>query len=316
MKVSEIERLTTERPTTANRRSGLRSGTPVGHEKRARRAAIPFVGAALAVVGIVLLAPFVYTIYRSALGNGGSGFVGLDNYVTMFRDPALQRSMINTLMWAVGSLILPVGFGLTIAVMTSAMKLGAAARALVVLPYALAGTVVAIVGNVLLSTAGSLNQALAFLGLTDPESPIQWLLQWPMNVVSVIVFAAWQTTGVNVVLYMVGLQTIPRETVEAAALDGADGWRRFRFVTFPQLKATTAVVIGLTITNALRAFDMIWVLTSGGPNRGSETLALSMYRQSFLMLDPAVGSAIAVVLTIIVVACSWLYLRRQIGQES
>ncbi|UNK70499.1 sugar ABC transporter permease [Microbacterium sp. H1-D42] len=288
----------------------------MGHERRARVAAIPFVGAALAVVGIVLLAPFVYTIYRSFLGNGGSGFVGFDNYVAMFRDPALQRSMINTLMWAIGSLILPVGFGLAIAVMTSAMKLGAVARALVVLPYALAGTVVAIVGNVLLSTAGSLNQFLEFVGLTDPESPIQWLLQWPSNVISVIVFAAWQTTGVNVVLYMVGLQTIPRETVEAAALDGADGWRRFVYVILPQLKATTAVVIGLTITNALRAFDLIWVLTAGGPNRSSETLALSMYRQSFLMLDPAVGSAIAVVLTLIVVVCSWLYLRRQIGQES
>ncbi|MFE6736542.1 carbohydrate ABC transporter permease [Microbacterium sp. NPDC057650] len=306
----------TELVTTVRRRTRSHAGDAPGHERRARVAAIPFVGLGLLVVGVVLLLPFVFTIYRSFVGNADAGFVGLDNYVTMFRDPALQRSMVNTLMWAIGSLILPVGLGLGIAVMTSAMKLGAVARALVVLPYALAGTVVAIIGNMLLSSTGSLNQALAFLGLGDPESPIQWLLQWPSNVLSVIVFAAWQTTGVNVVLYMVGLQTIPRETVEAAALDGADGWKRFRHVIFPQLKATTAVVIGLTITNALRAFDMIWVLTSGGPNRSSETLALSMYRQSFLLLDPAVGSAIAVILTIIVVACSWLYLRRQLGQES
>lgn len=311
MAITETELLTTH-PDRGRRQAR----PPGGHEHRARFAAIPYIGAALAVVALVLLIPFGYTVYRSFMGNGGAGFVGLDNYATMFRDPALQRSMTNTLLWAVGSLILPVGLGLGIAVMTSAMKLGAVARALVVLPYALSGTVVAIIGSVLLSSSGSLNQALAFLGLADPENPTQWLLHWPMNVIVIIIFGAWQVTGVNVVLYMVGLQTIPRETVEAASLDGAVGWVRFRYIIFPQLKATTAVVIGLTITNALRAFDMIWVLTSGGPNRSSETLALSMYRQSFLMLDPAVGSAIAVVLTIIVVLCSWLYLRRQIGQES
>lgn len=311
MSIVETEVITTVKPIA---RGHVR--TAPGHERRARVAAIPFVGAALAVVGIVLLVPFAFTVYRSFVGNVDGEFVALDNYVKMFSDPALQRSMVNTTLFAIGSLILPVGLGLAIAVMTSAMKWGAVARALVVVPYALSGTVVAIVGNMMLSTSGSLNQALAFLGLADPDAPTQWLLQWPMNVITIIFFAAWQATGVNVVLYMVGLQTIPRETVEAAALDGADGWRRFRYVIFPQLRATTAVVIGLTITGALRAFDMIWVLTSGGPNRSSETLALSMYRQAFLMLDPGVGSAIAVILTIIVVVCSWLYLRRQIGQES
>lgn len=302
--------------TTTRRRGRPHSGTSKGHQRRARLVAAPFIGTALGVVGIVLLLPFAYTVIRSFRGDVGMGFIGFDNYTAMFQDPALRRSIVNTLLWAVGSLILPVGLGLGIAMMTSAMKRGSVARAIVVLPYALAGTVVAIIGNVLLSSEGALNQALTFIGLTEADTPTQWLLQWPMNVFSVIVFATWHSTGVNVVLYMVGLQTIPRETVEAAALDGADGWNRFRHVILPQLRATTAVVVGLTITNALRAFDMIWVLTSGGPNRSSETLALSMYRQSFLMLDPAVGSAIAVVLTVIVGACSWLYLRRQIGHEA
>ncbi|GAA4343417.1 carbohydrate ABC transporter permease [Microbacterium rhizosphaerae] len=286
------------------------------YERRDRMAAAPFFLAALLVVGIVLLIPFVYTIIRSFIGSGDEGFVGFANYVTMFEDPNLQLSLFNTVFWAIGSLIIPVVLGLGIAVMTSSMRLGGVARAAVILPYALAGTVVAIIGNIIFTSAGSLNQALEFIGLLAPGAPVQWLLHWPLNVISALLIASWQSTGVNVVLYMVGLQTIPRETVEAAAIDGADGWVRFKDVILPQLRPTTIVVIGLTITNALRAFDVIWVLTQGGPNRTSETLALSMYRESFLLLDPAVGSAIAVVLTIIVVVCSWIYLRRQIGNEA
>ena len=286
------------------------------HAWRDRMSAAPFLIAPVALVGIVLLVPLGYTVVRSFFHNGGAGFAGLDNYAAMLKDPNLRLSLLNTLIWAIGSLVLPVVLGLGIAVMTSGMRLGSVSRAVVILPYALAGTVVAIVGNLIFTTDGSLNQALSAFGLGSADHPTQWLLHWPLNVIAALLIASWQSTGVNVVLFMVGLQTIPRETVEAAALDGADGWIRFRDVILPQLRPTTAVVIGLTITNALRAFDVIWVLTQGGPNRTSETLALSMYRQSFLLLDPAVGSAIAVVLTILVVACSWLYLRRQIGHES
>ena len=185
----------------------------------------------------------------------------------MFQDPNIQLSLLNTFIWAIGALILPVLFGLGIAIMTSAMKLGSVARAVVILPYALAGTIVAIIGNIIFTSQGSLNQALSAFGLMSTDSPIQWLLHWPLNVIAAILIASWQSTGVNVVLFMVGLQTIPRETTEAAALDGADGWIRFKDVIFPQLRPTTIVVIGLTITNALRAFDVIWVLTQGGPNR-------------------------------------------------
>jgi multiple sugar transport system permease protein len=296
--------------------SSPRKHTRPRYERRDRLAAAPFFGAALLFVGIVLLIPFLYTIVRSFFGSGDVGFVGLGNYVTMFQDPNLQRSLLNTVIWAIGSLIIPVVLGLGIAVMTSSMKLGAVGRAAVILPYALAGTVVAIIGNIIFTSSGALNQALDFLGMLAPGQPTQWLLHWPLNVFSAMLIASWQSTGVNVVLYMVGLQTIPRETVEAAAIDGADGWVRFKDVIFPQLRPTTIVVVGLTITNALRAFDVIWVLTQGGPNRTSETLALSMYRQSFLLLDPGVGSAIAVILTIVVIACSWIYLRRQIGHEA
>jgi ABC-type sugar transport system permease subunit len=275
---------------------------------------IPFLALAVASVGVVLIVPWIMTLMRSFFGNAGEQFVGLDNYVSLFTDPALLGSVVNTLIWVVGSLLLPVCLGLGIAVATSSMRLGPVARMCIVIPYALSGTAVGIVGYMMFQSGGSISQALHAFGLGNLDQ--QWLLVWPYNVIAGILVATWNGTGVNVVLFMVGLQTIPRETLEAAALDGAVGFRRFSSIILPQLRAVTAVVVGLTITNALRTFDVVYVLTRGGPGRSSETLALSMYRQAFLLFDPAVGSAIAIFLTIIVLAASWLYLRRQIGHES
>jgi multiple sugar transport system permease protein len=281
---------------------------------RERAHAVPFLALAVGFIGVILLVPWIMTLVRSFYDRLGDNFVGVDNYVTLFTDPELFQSIINTLIWVVGSLLLPVVLGLLIAVATSAMRFGAAARLALVIPYALSGTAVGVVGYMMFQTGGSLSQALNFFGLQALDQ--QWLLVWPWNVISGILVATWNGTGVNVVLFMVGLQTIPRETIEAAALDGAQGVRRFVSIIFPQLKAVTAVVVGLTITNALRTFDVVYVLTHGGPGRESETLALSMYRQTFLLFDPGVGSAIAIFLTAIVLGASWLYLRRQIGNES
>jgi ABC-type sugar transport system permease subunit len=267
-----------------------------------------FLFPAVGLVAVVLLTPFAVTVYRGFLGDGvDPEFAGLANYQEMFRDPILIRSLVNTLIWVVGSLLLPVGLGLTIAVLTSSTRWGRWARLAVVLPYAISGSAVAVVGAFMLQTDGAVNQLLRAAGLGGLAT--QWLLNWPQNTISAILLGTWQSTGVAVVLFLVGLRTVPAETIEAAALDGADGWKRFRHITFPQLRAVTVVVVGITLANALRAFDLIWVLTQGGPARSSETLALSMYRETFLLQEPGQGSAIAVVLTVVVVGASWSYLR-------
>ncbi|GLY99552.1 sugar ABC transporter permease [Actinoplanes sp. NBRC 103695] len=275
---------------------------------RAAASRAAFLFPAVGCVAVVLLTPFAITFYRSFFGEGiAPEFTGLANYAQMFRDPILVRSLVNTLIWVVGSLVLPVGLGLAIAAMTNATRWGRWARLAVVLPYAISGSAVAVVGAFMLQTNGAVNQLLTAAGLDSLTA--QWLLLWPQNTISAILLSTWQSTGVAVVLFLVGLQTVPVETIEAAALDGADGWKRFRHVTFPQLRAVTVVVVGITLANALRAFDVIWVLTQGGPARSSETLALSMYRETFLLQDAGQGSAIAVVLTIVVVGASWIYLR-------
>jgi ABC-type sugar transport system permease subunit len=136
------------------------------------------------------------------------------------------------------------------------------------------------------------------------------LLSPPWNTLTMILAHTWQATGVSVVLFLVGLQAIPRDPIEAARIDGATGWTLFRYITWPLLRPMTVVVIGISLVNSLKTFDVIWVMTQGGPYRSSETLAVTMYRETFLLFRYGYGAAIAVVLSIIVFSLSWLYLRR------
>ncbi|TNC17316.1 sugar ABC transporter permease, partial [Georgenia sp. 311] len=125
--------------------------------------------------------------------------------------------------------------------------------------------------------------------------------------------ATWQGAGVNGLLFGIGLQSIPKEPIEAARVDGASGWTLFRTMTWPLLTPLTTVVVGLAIVGSLKQFDIIWAMTKGGPGTSSETLALTMYKETFVSNDYGLGAAVAVFLTVVTVAASVLYLRRQLG---
>ncbi|MEW1691424.1 carbohydrate ABC transporter permease [Streptomyces sp. NPDC091265] len=278
---------------------------------RDRLAGAGFLAPAVLLVAALLLAPFAVTLYRGFFSDGRvSGFTWFTNYGLFFTDPVLAKSIENTLMWVVGTVALPLVLGLGIAVMTDGARWSRAARLLVVLPYAISGSAVAVVWNFILTSDGAANQALKALGLGSMAQG--WLLEWPGNTLVMIVANTWQSTGVAVILFLVGLQTIPPETLEAASLDGATGWSKFWYVVLPQLRTVSVIVVGSSLVNGLKSFDLIWVLTQGGPGRNSETLAVSMYQETFLALRPGAGAAVAVVLTVIVLLASWLYLRRQL----
>ncbi|WP_328904208.1 sugar ABC transporter permease [Streptomyces sp. NBC_00441] len=278
---------------------------------RDRLAGAGFLAPAVLLVAGLLLTPFVMTLYRGFFSDSRvSGFTWFTNYGLFFSDPVLAKSVENTLMWVVGTVALPLVLGLGIAVMTNGSGWSRVARLLVVLPYAISGSAVAVVWNFILTTDGAANQALDALGLGSFAQG--WLLEWPGNTLVMIVANTWQATGVAVILFLVGLQTIPPETLEAASLDGADGLRKFWYVVLPQLRTVSVIVVGSSLVNGLKSFDLIWVLTQGGPGRSSETLAVSMYQETFLALRPGAGAAVAVVLTVIVLLASWLYLRRQL----
>ncbi len=304
------------RPVRARRRIPVRSPHQAAKANATRRmggplAGVPWALPALALVGVLLIYPFFRSIYGSFFEDNGftSSFTGLDNYTRLADDPIFGRSLLNTFLWVAGTLVLPVAVGLAIAVATHRMRLGWLAQLVIVLPFAISGVATAALWRFILNTDGALNEVLRGVGLGSWAQG--WLLEWPQNTLSMIVASTWQATGLNVVLFAIGLRAIPKETVEAAELDGARGWRMFRYITLPQLRAVTVVVIGMAIVNSLKAFDMVWALTQGGPSRSSETLALTMYREAFRLFHVGYGSAIALVLSVIVVASSWAYLRRQ-----
>ncbi|WP_217168909.1 carbohydrate ABC transporter permease [Streptomyces sp. AC512_CC834] len=314
-------RTTTAPPTTAghqHRSPDPRPRRPPADPPRTavrdRLAAGAFLTPSVLLVGVVLLAPFATTIYRSFFDDHRhSGFAGVDNYRLFLTDDALLRSVENTLLWVAGTVALPFALGMLIACLSDATRWSRFARLCVVIPYALSGAAVAVVWNFVLSTDGALNQMLSAVGLGSLSQ--SWLLDWPGNTLVIICVNAWQATGVAVILILVGLQGIPPETLEAADLDGAGPWQRFRFVVLPQLRPVSIIVIGMSLANGLKSFDLLWVLTRGGPGRATETLAVSMYQETFLLQRPGAGSAIAVVLTVIVLAASWLYLRRQFDEK-
>jgi multiple sugar transport system permease protein len=216
--------------------------------------------------------------------------------------------MKNTLYWVIGALVLPVSLGLFIAVMSYDLKGGALHRLPFLMPYAFSGTAIAAVWQFMLVRDGALNSVLSSVGLESLTR--SWLLRPPVNTYAMIVASTWQGIGVSVLLFLIGLQVIPNDPIEAARLDGAEGWRLFKDITFPLLRPMTMVVVGISLVNSLKTFDVIWIMTQGGPYRSSETLAVTMYRQTFVLFEHGYGAAISVVLSVIVLLVSLLYLTR------
>jgi len=270
-----------------------------------------FLGPAVALVCVFLLWPTVRSSYLSFTnfkGIGPAKWVGFANYRALYDDPVLNRSITNTLYWVIGTLLLPVGVGLLIAVLSFDLKGGSFYRLPFLIPYALSGTAIATVWQFMLQSQGALNGVLNSAGLGSLAH--SWLLRPPLNTWAMIFASTWQAVGVSVLLFLIGLQVIPKDPLEAARLDGAEGWRLFWDMVFPLLRPMTTVVVGISLVNSLKTFDIIWVMTQGGPYRSSETLAVTMYRETFVLFQHGYGAAISVVLSVIVLLVSLLYLTR------
>jgi ABC-type sugar transport system permease subunit len=274
-----------------------------------------FIAPGVIMVAVLLYLPLLWTTFLSFTEYNGLGdpdWVGFDNFVEMFDDPGFVGSLLNTLLWVVGTLLIPVGIGLALALLTWNLPGGVWLRLPFLIPYALSGIGVGLIWSFILSSNGALDQALAVFGVTDPP---RWLVDAPLNTVVMIVAAAWQGVGVNALLFTIGLNSIPKEPLEAARVDGANGIRLFGSILWPMLRPLTAVVVGLSIVASLKTFDIVLSMTRGGPGGASETLALTMYKETFVNSEYGLGSAIAVFLTVVTLIASILYLREQLSKK-
>ncbi|HAX18089.1 MAG TPA: sugar ABC transporter permease [Actinobacteria bacterium] len=270
---------------------------------------------ALIMVLVFLIAPVVFVIYASFTDWDllhPMNFVGLKNYIKIFTDPNLLISTRNTLIWVIMILAIPMFLGLILAVFIKNVWFSKQIKSIFYIPLAMSGAGIGIIWNWIFSRTGLLNSVLISLGvLTMPTS---WLLNVPQNTFAMVVAATWQVTGLNMILFLMGLQNIQPEVLEAAKIDGANEWQTFARIILPLLKPITTVVIILNIIGSFKIFDIIWVMTAGGPARSSETLAVSMYKESFSLYKMGYGSSIAVLLSFIVFAVGIGYLRI-VGRE-
>lgn len=264
------------------------------------------------LVSVFLLYPAADTVWTSLTDSTGiepATFVGLDNYVNLVKDDAFKTSFVNTLYWVVGVLVLQVGLGLLMALVLASTVLGRVLKGVFYLPATISAAATGIVWFFVFSPdQGVLNTFLRGIGLGGLAQ--SWLVaDPPLNSWAMIVAFTWQGLGPTMILFLVGLQSIPREPIEAALVDGATGLRLFWHITLPLLRPMTAVVVGISLINSFKVFDLIWVMTQGGPYRSSETLAVTMYRESFVSFNVGYGAAVAVLLTLIVFVVSVFYLR-------
>lgn len=302
--------------TVVTQQPALARSTKQPERNRYSRQANLFAAPALLLVAMVLYLPFVWTGYLSFTmysGLGKATWIGLENYREMIIDPEIINAMVNTLYWVVGTIALPVGLGLVIALLAHGLKGSFWYKLPFLLPYAISGVAVGVIWTFILQSGGALTEALQFFNL--PGQDLRWLLDSPLNTWMMIIATTWQGAGVNALLFGIGLASIPVGPVEAARIDGASGWKMFRHIYWPMLRPLTTVVVGLAIVGSLKTFDVVWAMTKGGPGKQSETLALRMWKSTFQENEWGMGAAIAVFLTIITVVAAGLYLRRQLSES-
>lgn len=230
---------------------------------------------------------------------GTPQWVGLANFQAMTRDPRLADALRNTAIFSLVTVPLLIVLGLALALFLNRQKPGRAlGRVAVFTPYVIMSTVVGVLWTWLLDKDfGLVNLALSSFGL----GKVPWLVSQDWALLGIVLTTVWWTVGYNMVLFLAGLQDIPAELYEAARIDGADSLGLFRHITIPLLAPTLFLVLMLTIINSFQVFDLVFVMTSGGPGTATLTLVQYIYTTGFQFLKFGYGSAIAVLLFVILV---------------
>ncbi len=260
-----------------------------------------------ALPGIVLVVAIHYAAttaggvfaFTDWSGIGSFQWIGLENFQEIFSDPAKLHALGNTLLLALGSVILSNVAGLAIAVnLNRVLKSRYVLRTLFFMPVVLSPLATSYIWKYIFQFDGPLNVVLRAVGLESLTRP--WLADPQFAIWTILVVVVWQNIGFSMVIYMAGLAAVPVEIEEAAAIDGAGLWQRFWNIVFPAIRPAVAIATTLGLVNGLRIFDQIMALTGGGPADATATLATEVYKQAFSLGNFGYGAALALVLTLII----------------
>jgi len=234
-------------------------------------------------------------------------FVGLDNWVTVVTSNRFWQIVLNTATFTVGSVGLTLLLGLSLALLLNQrLRFRDAARTVLFTPTVLSGAAVAIVWYFIFDPNwGLLKTALGWVGLPSPR----WVVDVHWAMPAIIIVYVWKTVGYSAVIFLAGLQGIPRELYEAARVDGAGPWQRFRNVTLPGLAPITFFLLVTTILLSFQAFDIINVMTGGGPVIATTTLLYEYYNQAFIAFHAGNAAVYAVMLFVLMLVLTAIQLR-------
>jgi ABC-type sugar transport system permease subunit len=269
---------------------------------------------ALVLCTIFIFAPSILTIvgsfYTFGLTSQNWAWAGLDNYTHAATDPIFWIALRNNVIIVLGSIALQVGIGTILAaILDRGLPRGSTFfRTIIFMPMVVSAVAVALIWLIILDpNIGILNAIVKGIGLAPPQRG--WLGDPNISIWMVLVVAAWQYTGFMMVLILAGLQGIPKEHYEAAAIDGAVGLRAFWHITLPSIRNVLLVAVLITTIGGFKVFDFIFVLTQGGPANATQVLGTYIYLQAFNLTNMGYANAIAVVLLAIAVALGWMQLK-------
>lgn len=280
--------------------------------KREERLAWKLMAPAVSLVLLFILLPTLAVLYLSftnfELGYTDYQFVGLENYIELFKDRTFRISLQNTALYTLIVTPLSVFLGLGAALLIESEARGKAFfRTVYFLPVASLLVAMATVWQYLLHpTMGPVNAMLGLLGIDGPN----WLGSSSTVLPSLAMIGIWQSVGFNMVLFLAGLTAIPRELYAAAEMDGAkSAWERFRLVTWPLLGPTTLFVLTISVINSVKVFESVKTLTQGGPNKASEVLLHTIYQEGFVFLRVGYASAMTVIFLMVLIVMMLLQYR-------
>ncbi|MCP2049782.1 carbohydrate ABC transporter permease [Paenarthrobacter histidinolovorans] len=309
--------MTTKTETTTTAVAKVPLQTPAGRPKAKSPYPYWFYLPAAIIYAALFLVPtfasFFFSFTRWTLTD--FTFIGFDNFVQFFQEPALLKGLLNTFIYGVVTSTLKVVLGMLLAVMlTSQIIARGYLRSVIFFPVLLSSIGVGIVFTVLMDPRnGMINEALALIGIDGPA----WLTDPAWALISVALVDVWKGVGLATVIYIAGIVSIPQEYFEAATMDGASSVKSFFQITLPLARPATATVIVLSLIGGLRSFDLIWAMTKGGPGFTSDVIASVIFKQyqaGFYGLSTAGNVVLFLIVTAIVVPLSSFLNRKEVEQ--
>jgi raffinose/stachyose/melibiose transport system permease protein len=274
---------------------------------------------ALALFVFFVLLPIFIAAYYGLFNWSGYGtlsdFVGLHNYRLVLDDPVFRGSVLHNVIIAVLSLLVQLPLSIALALLLNRrLRGGSLLRMAVFAPYVLSEATTAVLWLLMLQPGGFVDQTFKAVGLGHEVK--LWLADPTIVLYTLFVVVTWKYIGFGIILLLAGLQGIPVELREAAAIDGASAWRVTRRITLPLLGPTIRIWIFLSMIGSLQLFDIVWIMTFGGPANASSTMVTYMIENGFRSLEFGYGSAVAVILFIISFVFALLYQRFALRRDT